>query len=270
MDSTKSAAGGPDVTFITICYRNPDDLRATLVSLASLDTVLYEKIVVDGSPDNSCADVVAEFFDVRHLHGPDSGKYDAMNKGIAAARGSSVCFMNSGDQLADPRSFEHIVRENREILSTTLIYGDCIKLIADEHIYVAAPALTINDLRIGVLPSHQSVLIPTEYHRGHTYDSTMHFAADTKFLKDALVKIPRKYVAAPIALFAQGGASSSPGSWKGLVDQFNELCDAHELNRVEQVKTALLLIRRKLYHLIFGEVALQRQQARRLRRSIDS
>lgn len=264
---TPRSSDFPDVTFVTICYRNPDDLRTTLDSLAGLPEK-YERIVVDGSPDNSCAGVVAEFNSIRSIHGPDRGKYDAMNKGLAAARGTSVCFMNSGDRLLDPMAFDAMIEANRDALNGTILYGDCIRKIAGDEILVPAPDMTPEALRIGILPSHQSILIPTAYHRRHPYDDTMHFAADTKFLKAAFSALPRRHVALPIALFAWGGASSSPGNWKTLASQFGELCDAHELTALEQVRMAALLIRRKLFHMVFSEAALQRQQRRRLRRAI--
>lgn len=258
----------PIVTFITICYRNPDDLRRTLTSLSALSDE-YERLVVDGSPDDSCAAVIADFSGVTHLHGPDRGKYDAMNKGLAIARGAAVCFMNSGDGLVDARLFDDMARANRDALATALIYGDCIKAIAGTQIAVPAPELTPEGLRIGILPSHQSILIPTDYHRRHPYDSSMHFAADTKFLKAAFATLPKRHVAIPIALFAQGGASSSPGSWRRLRDQFLELRDAHELDLREQVGMAFLLIRRKLFHMAFSEAALQRQQLKRLKSALE-
>lgn len=264
---TKSFGAAPIVTFVTICYRNPDDLRRTLASLSALSDD-YERVVVDGSPDNSCADVKAAFSDVTYLHGPDRGKYDAMNKGLAVARGAAVCFMNSGDCLVDYERFDHMVQTNRAILANALIYGDCIKDIAGTQVEVSSPELTPEGLRIGILPSHQAILIPTDYHRRHPYDDDMHFAADTKFLKAAFATLPSRHVPIPIALFAQGGASSSPGSWRSLYDQFLELREAHELGLGEQVGMAFLLIRRKLFHLAFSETALQRQQLKRLKRSL--
>lgn len=263
-----SDRAAPILTFVTICYRNPDDLRRTLTSLSALSDE-YERLVIDGSPDDSCTEVVADFPSVTHLHGPDRGKYDAMNKGLAVARGAAVCFMNSGDGLVDAGLFDNMIQANRDVLATTMVYGDCIKAIAGTQIVVPAPELTSEGLRMGILPSHQSILIPTDYHRRHPYDSSMHFAADTKFLKAAFAMLPKRHLSIPIALFTQGGASSSPGSWRRLYDQFLELRDAHELDLREQVGMALLLIRRKLFHMAFSEDALQRQQLKRLKSALE-
>lgn len=257
----------PGVSIITICFRNPAELEATLAGLAALDPALCEVVIVDGSPDDACARVAARFPAFRHLQGPDTGKYDAMNKGIAAADGDSVLFINSGDRLADPGAFAQMVRDNRDKLATTMVYGDCFKVVNGEPIPVSAPDLSDDEnIRRGVLPSHQSILIPTEYHRRNLYDDTSYFAADTKFLKTAFRTLPRLHVPIAIGAFAYGGASTSPGSWRLLGQQYRELCEAHELRFFERIRTAGLLVRRKLFHNLVGEAGLQRIQARRLKR----
>jgi hypothetical protein len=117
------------------------------------------------------------------------------------------------------------------------------------------------------LPSHQSILIPAEFHRRNLYDEASYFAADTKFLKAAFRALPRLHVPIAIGVFAYGGASTSPGPWRLLAQQYRELCEAHELRPFERVRLAGALVRRKLLHAMVGEAGLQRLQARRLRRS---
>lgn len=255
------------VSIITICYRNPDDLNYTLTGLESLDPAIAEVLIVDGSPDDSCAVVARKFPRFRHLHGPDAGKYDAMNRGIAAASGDCVLFINSGDRLSDPTAFSTLVRDRRHLLSSTLVYGDCLATVGGECLRVSAPEMNETNLRLGVLPSHQSILIPAEYHRRHLYDPGYHFSADTKFLKAAFRTLRHCYVPVPIGVYAYGGVSTSPGSWRLLRRQYRELCDAHELGPQERIGVAFSLLRRKVIHGVVGEVGLQRLQAWRLKRT---
>jgi glycosyltransferase involved in cell wall biosynthesis len=256
----------PGVSVISICYRNPEELEATLQSLRGLDPALCEVIVVDGSPDESCARVAARHPAFRYLHGPDRGKYDAMNKGIAAAAGDSLLFMNSGDRPNDAAALEALVRAHRGALATTLVYGDCIFLVGGERLKVPAPPPTPENLRLGRLPSHQSILIPRAFHQRHLYDARFHFAADTKFLKAALRELPHLYVPQVIGVYAYGGVSTSPGSLRSLRRQYREICDAHELRAWERIALASTIVRRKLLHAFVGEDELQRLQAERLRR----
>lgn len=257
----------PPVSIITVCYRNPEDLEQTLASIDGLDSGLFEVIIVDGSPDDSCAAVAARFPAFRHLHGPDKGKYDAMNKGIGAARGDAVIFMNSGDRLHDATAFSDVVRRHRDILASTIVFGDSIQMVDGELIEIGAPEPNDTNLRRGTVPLHQSILIPTEFHRRNLYDRDSYFSADTRFLKKAFRLLPRLHEPVPIGVFAYGGACTSPGSWRLLAKQYRELCAARDLSFFERVGAGASLVRRKLFHLVAGEAALQRIQARRLKRS---
>lgn len=256
----------PSVTMVTICYRNPGDLRDTLASAIALDHSRVECLVVDGSPDDSCAKICAEFDFVRHEQGRDTGKYDAMNKGAQRASGSALIYMNSGDAIVSADTFMALV-DRVDALPNHLVYGDCIRLIGGKKLHTPAPPISSAGLRIGTLPSHQSIFIPAEYQRRHPYDDRMEFAADTKFLKQAFRDLPHVHVAEPVSLFAFGGASSSPGRWSALAKQYRELCEAHELTGRERIGTFFLLFRRKIAHLIAGEAFLQSVQARRLARA---
>lgn len=253
----------PLLSIITICFCNPKDLYRTLATLTDMPANV-ELMVIDGSTDDSCAKIVAQFPAVRHLQQRDDGKYDAMNKGIAAASGDALLFLNSGDELASAPTLIRLLERYGTQLSDTIIYGDCKHRTAGRDIPVKAPLPEGENLRLGRLPSHQSILIPRRYHQQHPYDATMFFAADTKFLKQAFRELPAIHFPEAIGIFEHGGASTSPGSAALLVKQYRELSQAHELSAKERASIAFLLIRRKLLHVLIGETRLQRLQAWRL------
>lgn len=260
-----ATAAVPLLTVITICFRNPDDLEATLRSLEGLpDTV--ERLVIDGSPDDSCARVAAVFPGVRHVQQRDDGKYDAMNKGIAAACGDALLFLNSGDELASTDALGRLLTAHGNRLADAIVYGDCKHRTGGQDVTVPAPMPQAENLRLGRLASHQSTLIPRLYHQRHPYDAAMFFAADTLFLKQAYRDLPSIHFPEPIGIFGHGGASTSPGSLSLLVKQYRELAGTHELTARERASIAFLLARRKLIHLVIGEDRLQRLQAWRLAR----
>lgn len=254
----------PRVTVVTICYRNPDDLRRTLDSLRPLDADRFERLVIDGSPDTSCEDVSRTFADVRHIRERDTGKYDAMNKGIAKARGDTLLFMNSGDLLVSAAQLQDAVATHTDILSDTLIYGDAIFEIGGEAVYVPAPTIRQDMVAKGVLPSHQAILIPVRFHHSQPYDDAMHFTADTKLLKIAFAALPALHLPFAIARFAYGGVSNSSGSWRSIYRQWRELHDAHDLGPREALGSALFLMRRKVFSGLFGEAWFRRVQRERL------
>jgi glycosyltransferase involved in cell wall biosynthesis len=59
----------------------------------------YEHIVVDGCSADGTLDYLNQQKDIRLILGPDKGMYDALNKGIAAARGRILGHLNADEQF---------------------------------------------------------------------------------------------------------------------------------------------------------------------------
>lgn len=264
----------PLVSIVTICRNNPADLRVTLDTLQGVSRELFEIVVVDGSTDLQCNFVVEEFHDVvtTYLRERDTGKYDAMNKGVAAISGESVICINSGDRLRNAVEFSAAVSEYAVAIPDCIIYGDYIALVSGQEMRVSAPPLTKDNIRRGILPSHQATLIPAKFYRTYRYDTGMQIAADTKLMRQAFRELPRIYLPQPIAVFAFGGVSTSSGGWKLVIRQYLETIEACDLLTSEKLELLLLLICRKITHSILGANGLQAMQARRIkhRRSLHS
>ena len=58
----------------------------------------YELIVVDGGSTDGTLDYLNQQKDIRLIPGPDKGMYDALNKGMAAARGRILGHLNADEQ----------------------------------------------------------------------------------------------------------------------------------------------------------------------------
>ena len=89
----------PFFSIVTITFNASAELPATLRSVAGQTFSDYEHIIVDGaSRDNTIALVRnSGIRGLRILSEPDKGLYDAMNKGIVAATGRYLIFLNAGD-----------------------------------------------------------------------------------------------------------------------------------------------------------------------------
>ena len=86
------------LSVITICY-NEKNIRKTCESIVGQSWQDFEWIVVDGGSTDGTLDVLNEYRDRIDvlISEPDNGIYNAMNKGIARARGEWLNFMNGGD-----------------------------------------------------------------------------------------------------------------------------------------------------------------------------
>ena len=58
----------------------------------------YEHIVVDGGSTDGTLEYLKQQQDIRLILGPDKGMYDALNKGMAAARGRILGHLNADEQ----------------------------------------------------------------------------------------------------------------------------------------------------------------------------
>ena len=86
------------ISIITITYNNFNELFNTLESIKDVDN--SESIVINGG-DCKQTKSYLELYEGTTISEQDSGIADAFNKGIKAAKGEYLIFINSGDILVD-------------------------------------------------------------------------------------------------------------------------------------------------------------------------
>jgi glycosyltransferase involved in cell wall biosynthesis len=91
----------PVLSVITIVYNNVLDIECTMLSVLNQTYPDIEYIVVDGLSTDGTLDIIKRYENriAKLISEKDEGIYDAMNKGLAAATGDYVLFMNSGDEF---------------------------------------------------------------------------------------------------------------------------------------------------------------------------
>lgn len=104
--------GHIEVTVVTVCF-NPLSAGRRELFLKNLDSVQaqedirLEHLIIDGGSSDGTLDWLLGYTnthsDIRILSKPDSGIYEAMNRGIALARGKYIIFLNSDDYFHDSR-----------------------------------------------------------------------------------------------------------------------------------------------------------------------
>lgn len=90
------------LSIITINLNDKIGLQKTIESVMSQTFDDYEFIVVDGNSTDGSIDLIKENQRVitHWISEPDSGIYNAMNKGIKIAKGDYLHFLNAGDRLS--------------------------------------------------------------------------------------------------------------------------------------------------------------------------
>lgn len=91
----------PMVSIIVVLFRAREECIRLLKNIFEFDSYDFELIVIDGGSQDGTVELLKQWDDKIEywLSEPDSGIYDAMNKGISAARGEYILHLNAGDTL---------------------------------------------------------------------------------------------------------------------------------------------------------------------------
>jgi glycosyltransferase involved in cell wall biosynthesis len=93
----------PLISVIIVTYKAVDYLESAIKSVIGQKYAKVELIIIDGGSTDGTVDVIQKYEDriSQWISEPDSGIYDAMNKGIKLAKGDWVFFLGSDDILVN-------------------------------------------------------------------------------------------------------------------------------------------------------------------------
>lgn len=210
MNSKPRSAQCPRVSIITVVYNNEADIRYTLDSVAKQTYADKEYIVIDGGSTDGTLPLIERYGNAitRLVSEPDRGIYDAMNKGLALARGEYVLFLNSGDEFFDEGTLAHIFTrtDNADIYyGETKLVDSHRKIIGDRR--HAAPA-TFNwkSFKYGMNICHQAIYVKRAI--AEPYDLQYQLSADIDWVIRAAKKASTIVnVDAYVAKYLVGGVS---------------------------------------------------------------
>jgi len=121
----------PDISIVTPVFNSVRWIELCLQSVRhALQGQNYEHIVVDGGSADGTLEYLKQQKDIRLILGPDKGMYDALNKGMAAARGRILGHLNADEQY-DRAGLAHALQKLDQA-GADAIFGPTIML--DEHL----------------------------------------------------------------------------------------------------------------------------------------
>jgi glycosyltransferase involved in cell wall biosynthesis len=100
------------ISIITINYNDLKGLQKTFNSVVNQSNKDFEYIVIDGGSSDGGKEFLEQNSDQLKywISEKDSGVYNAMNKGIKAATGEYLLFLNSGDFLVDDTIIDRVLQ----------------------------------------------------------------------------------------------------------------------------------------------------------------
>jgi glycosyltransferase involved in cell wall biosynthesis len=170
----------PKVTVVTVVRNDELGLERTMDSVAEQDYASREYVIVDGASTDGTLKVLgrrnAEV--TRWISEPDTGIFQAMNKGVRLATGQYVCFMNSGDRFASSGTLTAMFNPPPR---AELLWGDCIIESGKGEEYDCAREV-LETLHRQMTVSHQSLFTRREALLENPFNEELRIAADYDFL----------------------------------------------------------------------------------------
>jgi glycosyltransferase involved in cell wall biosynthesis len=121
----------PFLSIVTVSLNAAATIEDTIASVAMQQTSLVvEHICVDGGSSDATRLIIdrwsQRFRQIRSIYERDDGIYDAMNKGLRAARGEYVLFLNADDFLVALNTLDRVMQglSPGSPLNPDLIVGD--------------------------------------------------------------------------------------------------------------------------------------------------
>ncbi|MDY0016004.1 MAG: glycosyltransferase, partial [Bacteroidales bacterium] len=137
----------------------------------------YEYLIIDGNSKDGTLDIILKIeqkiasgdfgltpHNFHWISEPDKGLYDAMNKGIAMAKGNYIWFINAGDKIHSPTTLFHINQIIQNQADCDIVYGQSLMIdtngnpLGERH-KIAPKQLTKKSLLKGLVVCHQSILV---------------------------------------------------------------------------------------------------------------
>jgi glycosyltransferase involved in cell wall biosynthesis len=177
-------------------------------SVAAQTYANIEHVIVDGGSTDGTVDVIRRHEDAIAfwLSEPDTGIYEAMNKGICASHGQLIAILNSDDVFYSPDSIRLIAEKYR----------------SDEE-FIVSPVVTIRDGELKHVPvtgvatlhknlpfSHTCCVFPAMlFRRFGLYDTKYRIAGDSDFIMRLITNgICYRAIDTPITIMSMAGASN--------------------------------------------------------------
>lgn len=213
------------LSIITINRNNAEGLRKTMESVFAQTYKGLEYIIVDGaSIDGSVAAIrasalQAEGLQLKWTSEPDSGIYDAMNRGVRKSQGEYVLMLNSGDFLVDEHVIERVIPE---LDGTDIVQGNVITTRAGKEAInrgYGKSELTFIDVMHGHFLHQASFCRRDLFEQYGYFDESYRINGDTVFYAKCLGfgDATFKYVDQNIAYFDTTGISADPeGKYRKL------------------------------------------------------
>ncbi len=171
------------ISVVTVCFNAADLIEETIKSVACQTYGDVEYIVIDGLSTDGTTDIIKKYdTELSYwISEKDKGIYDAMNKGIEAATGDYIIFMNAGDKFADRNVLANVATH---LGNHTVVSGHWNRCYANGKVKSASPK-ALESFKVEMPICHQATFVRLPYHKKNPFDTSFRLSADYDFFYKA-------------------------------------------------------------------------------------
>ena len=164
------------ISIITATFNSEATIKSCLISVLYQSFQNIEYLIIDGNSTDKTLDLVRQHqlqfpeIEFKILSEPDSGIYDALNKGVLLATGEVIGFVHSDDMLANNQIISTLINqfENENLDG---IYGD-LEYVDKNNIdkvvrYWKGTDFNSRLLNKGWMPAHPTLFLKKEVYKKH-------------------------------------------------------------------------------------------------------
>lgn len=207
----------PKISIITVVYNNGSVIKSAIDSVLSQTYKNIEYIIIDGNSSDGTVEIIQSYGTKisKFVSEPDSGIYDAMNKGLKLVTGDIVGILNSDDFYISNNIIEKVIQvfvhQQVDSMFADLVYvssDDLNKVVR----YYDSSYFSPQKFAYGWMPAHPTFFVKREVYEKYGYFKIDYkIAADYELLIRFLGKycINYYYLQLPIVKMRIGGISTA-------------------------------------------------------------
>lgn len=219
------------ISIITVNLNNLSGLQKTAESILNQSLNDFEFIIIDGGSTDGSKEYITSIGNrVNYwVSEPDTGIYNAMNKGIEVATGEYLCFLNSGDLFFDAETLAHVAKKVTDS-TIGIYYGDVIFDEKRKRRLIPAPVKLDYPFLIGNSINHQSSFIKRSlFDEIFYYNENLRIIADWEFVIYAVCKkeVATAHLGMVISIYDASGVSSIQENQKSIIADRQKVIETH-------------------------------------------
>lgn len=234
------------ISIITATYNSQDTIADAINSVASQTYKHIEHIIIDGKSTDNTLEIINENSGriSKIISEPDTGIYDALNKGIQNATGDVIAFLHADDIYADNTIIEKAANLFHE-KQTGSIYGDLLYVSKEDTNKIIrnwkAGEYSFSKLKKGWMPPHPTFFVKKEIYKQYgLFNTDFKIAADYDIILRFLGKHKISTAYLPVVMIKMRVGGESNKSIKNIIKKMKEDVKALKNNNLGAWHTVIL------------------------------